>query len=243
MCSVMSSATSSRTGGPNRRRASSRSSACSRSSSRSSTSMSALRVIRNACCSTISIPGNNIGRKAAMSSSIGRKRTDLSSGSGLLSTTNRSTLSGTLTRAKCSPPSSGDLTATARFRLRPLTNGNGCAGSTASGVRTGKDLLVEVRRQLGAVGVGQLGPRDDVDALFGQRRAHGFEEHLGMAQGDLPGAFADPAQLLAGRESVGGPDRQAHLVAALEAGHAHHVELVEVGGEDGQELGPFEQRQ
>ncbi len=58
------------------RRASSRSSACSKSSSRSSsTSKSALRVMRNAWCSTISKPGNSTGRKAAISSSIGRNRT------------------------------------------------------------------------------------------------------------------------------------------------------------------------
>ena len=59
------------------------------------------------------------------------------------SSTKRSTLSGTLTRAKCWPPSSGCLTVTARLRLRPLTNGNGCAGSTASGVRTGKTCSVK----------------------------------------------------------------------------------------------------
>ena len=104
-------------------------------------------------------------------------------------------------------------------------------------------LLVEVLRQLGAVGVGQFGPGDDVDALFGQPGPHGLEEHLGMAQGDLPGAVSDPAQLLAGREPVGRPDRQAHLVAPFQSGDAHHVELVEIGREDRQELGPFEQGQ
>ena len=51
--------------------------------------------------------------------------------------------SGTLTRAKCWPPSSGWRTVTARFRLSPLTNGNGWAGSTASGVRTGKTCSVK----------------------------------------------------------------------------------------------------
>ena len=56
--SSMSSATSSRTAGPNRRRTSSRSRACSRSSSRSSsTSKSALRVTRNRWCSTTCMPG------------------------------------------------------------------------------------------------------------------------------------------------------------------------------------------
>ncbi len=140
MFSVMSSATSRRTGDPNRRRASSRSRACNRSSSRSSsTSMSALRVIRNAWCSTMSSPGNNTGRNAAMSASMGRNRTVWwpSSRSSPFSSTNRSTLSGTLIRAKCVVPSSGWRTVIARLRLSPLTNGNGWAGSTASGVSTG----------------------------------------------------------------------------------------------------------
>ena len=64
-----------------------------------------------------------------------------------------------------------------------------------------------------------------------------------MPAGDLLGALADAAQLLARRQAVGGPHRQAHLVAALEPGDPHHVELVEVRGEDRQELGPLEQRQ
>ena len=247
MLSVMSSATSSRTGEPNRRRANSRSSACSRSSSRSSsTSKSALRVMRNAWCSTISMPGNSTGRNAAISSSIGRKRISPWPSPPSVresSSTKRSTLSGTLTRAKCCPPSSGRLTVTARFRLSPLTNGNGCAGSTASGVRTGNTCSCEVRRQLVALGLIQIGPRDDVDAFGGQRRAHRIEEHPRVAGRDLLGLLADAAQLLTRGQTVGRADRQPHLVAALEAGDPDHVELVEVGGEDRQKLGPLQQRQ
>ena len=57
-----------------------------------------------------------------MSSSIGRNRTISLSGSLFLSRTKRSTLSGTFTRAKALAPSPGERTATARFRLSPLTN-------------------------------------------------------------------------------------------------------------------------
>ena len=56
-------------------------------------------------------------------------------------------------------------------------------------------------------------------------------------------ALADEGQLLTRRQTVGRADRQSHLVAALEAGDPHHVELVEVGGEDRQELGAFQQGQ
>ena len=134
---VVSSAISSRTADPKRRRASSRSSACSRSSSRSSsTSMSALRVTRNTWCSTTSMPWNRSWRCAAMMSSAGTNA--YSSGPPRSTRTKRGTLCGIFTRAKCSWPESRSRMITARFRLSPEMYGNGWAGSTARGVRTGK---------------------------------------------------------------------------------------------------------
>ena len=106
-----------------------------------------------------------------------------------------------------------------------------------------EDLFVEVGGQLVAFGLVQIGPRDDVDAFLGQRRPHRVEEHPGVPGGDLLRLLADAAQLLARGQTVGRAHRQAHLVAALQAGDANHVELVEVGGEDRQELGPLQQRQ
>ena len=44
---------------------------------------------------------------------------------------------GTLTRAKSSLPAIGFLTVTAKFIDNPDMYGNGCDGSTASGVSTG----------------------------------------------------------------------------------------------------------
>ncbi len=64
-----------------------------------------------------------------------------------------------------------------------------------------------------------------------------------MPGGDLLGLLADPAQLLARGQTVRGAHRQTHLVAPLQPGDANHVELVEVGGEDGQKLRPLQQRQ
>ncbi len=102
---------------------------------------------------------------------------------------------------------------------------------------------MEVGGQSRALGLVEFAPGDDHDALLGQRGADEFTEHLGVPGGDLLGALADATQLLAWRQAVGRADRQAHLVAALEARHPNHVELVEVGGEDRQELGALEQRQ
>ena len=56
---------------------------------------------------------------------------------------NRSTLLGTLTLANRSAPLSGSRTMIAMFRLSPEMYGNGCAGSTASGVSTGKICAVK----------------------------------------------------------------------------------------------------
>ena len=104
-------------------------------------------------------------------------------------------------------------------------------------------LLVEVGRQPVPLVVVELGPGDDQDALLGERRAHRVEEHVRLSAGDLLSAFADAAQLFAGRQAVGRTHRQTHLVAAFQARHPDHVELVEVRGEDREELRPLQQRQ
>ena len=85
----------------------------------------------------------------------------------------------------------------ARFRLSPLTNGNGWAGSTASGVSTGNTCSWKYVDSSALLGVVEVGPVDDDDALVGQRRPHRVEEHPSVAAGELLGAFADAAQLFA----------------------------------------------
>ena len=82
-----------------------------------------------------------------------------------------------------------------------------------------------------------------MDALLGQRRAHRVEEHARVPGRDPLRLLADAGQLLARRQAVGRADRQSHLVAALQAGHPNHVELVEVGREYGEEFGALQQRQ
>ena len=172
--SVIVAATSSRTGGPNRRRASSRSRACSRSSSRSSsTSSSALRVTRNRWCSTICMPEKSWSRCAAISSSTGRNRARrVPSGATprLCGTvTKRGTLLGTLIRANSSGPPSGSRTTTARLSDRPEMYGNGCAGSTASGVSTGKTCSRKYARSRSRFGRVELVPADESGCRLGRQ--------------------------------------------------------------------------
>ena len=57
-------------------------------------------------------------------------------------------------------------------------------------------LLVEVGRQPVPLGVVELCPRDDQDALVGQRRADRVQEHVRVPAGDLLRAFTDAPQLL-----------------------------------------------
>ncbi len=84
------------------------------------------------------MPGNRSEMCAAMTSSSGTKRCWVTS-------TNRGRLGGTFTRANSSVPVMGLRTTTARLRDSPEMYGNGCAGSTASGVSTGKTLSRNIR--------------------------------------------------------------------------------------------------
>ena len=124
---------SKRTARPKRRRRSSISRAASRSSaSSSSTVRSALRVTRNIQWSTTVMPGNSASRWAAIRSSSRTKR----SPSG--SPTKRGSVGGTLTRAKRSWACWASYIHTARLSDRLEMYGKGWAGSTPSGVSTGK---------------------------------------------------------------------------------------------------------
>ncbi|NIL78553.1 hypothetical protein RhoFasB10_04731 [Rhodococcus sp. B10] len=53
--------------------------------------------------------------------------------------------------------------------------------------------------------------------------------------------FADQCELFTGSETVGGSDRQPRLVTTFQSCDADHVELVEIRGEDGEELRTLEE--
>ena len=89
-----------------------------------------LRVTRKQRRSTTSSPGNSSGKWAATISSSRAKRRSPRE-------TNRGSSGGISTQAKRSAPVSRSRSRTARLSESPETRGNGCAGSTASGVSTG----------------------------------------------------------------------------------------------------------
>ena len=114
------------------RNRSSESIAWSRSSaSASSTASSAVRVTRKANVSTTEWPGKSRWQLAAITCSTGTNRLSPSG-------EKRGISGGTLSLANCTWSVSGSRTTTARLRDRLEMYGNGCAGSTARGVSTGK---------------------------------------------------------------------------------------------------------
>ena len=84
--------------------------------------------------------------------------------------------------------------------------------------------------------------RDNVDARLGERRPQflfqalvgGFHQALDFA--------ADGHQLRARAHAVRAEFGDAGIQLRIQAGHADHEELIQVGADDGQELDAFEQR-
>jgi hypothetical protein len=104
----------------------------------------------------------------------------------------------------------------------------------------GEDALLECLDQELLVLLVQVGPRRQPNAGLGRRRRHLVEEHRLHPWQQLVQAVADVQELLRGGPAVGagGGHTRRHLV--LQAGDPHLEELVEVLGEDGQELGPLQ---
>ena len=139
-------------------------------------------------------------------------------------------------------PLTGLRTTTARFRDRPEMYGKGCAGSTASGVSTGKIWCRKrVNRRACSFSVSSLQrtrwmPSSASAGATSSLVAGGVPGH------ELAGAGPDHLQHLAGLEAGGGAGGDAGGDAALQAGHPDHEELVQVAGEDRQEVRPLQQR-
>ena len=120
--------------------------------------------------------------------------------------------------------------------------GTGCAGSTASGVSTGNiwasNTAASSARSAGPSS-SQLAKRMPASSSAG---ATSLLNDAGVAGDELVGVRPDRAELLAGVEAVGRAGADAGVELLLEARDADLEVLVEVLGEDGEELGPLEQR-
>ena len=252
--SEMVAATSSRTGGPNRRRASSRSSACSRSSSRSSsTSSSALRVTRNRWCSMTCMPEKSWPRWAAISSSTGRNRARRgrrrrpSSTPGPARAVHRDEprhVVGHLDPGEQLRPAVrvADHDGEVQRQARRCT-GTGAPGRPPAASAPGRPAPGSTRAAARGPAWSRSTQRRIWTFCAGQRRLDVVGEAASRGGPSARRCAPRSAASCSRGVSPSGPShRQAGLQPALQPGDAHHVELVEVAGEDGQELGPLQQR-
>jgi hypothetical protein len=120
-------------------------------------------------------------------------------------------------------------------------NGNGCAGSTASGVSSGKDMRKKIIFEPGLLRLADVGTVDQGDAGFAQRRAQFAPLRLLILNKNNHG-FGNAHELLGRSQPLGTfrADAGAHL--GPKAGDAHHEEFVEVVGRNRQKSQPLEQR-
>lgn len=125
----------------------------------------------------------------------------------------------------------------------------GQAGDVREGVRRvdrqrgqhGEDLVPEQGEQAGLLLLLQFTPADQVDALLREGGGDVLVVAGGVPGHELAGAGPDHLQHLAGLEAGGGAGGHAGGDTALQTGHPDHEELVQVAGEDREEVGPLQQ--
>ena len=103
-----------------------------------------------------------------------------------------------------------------------------------------EDLVDEPLAQPGVV-LGDLVVLDDRDPLVDERLAD-LRERRRVLGHEMPDERLDPLELLGRRQAVGRQPRRPGGRLLAQTGHADLEELVEVAGEDRQELDPLEER-
>ncbi len=106
----------------------------------------------------------------------------------------------------------------------------------------GEDLGLEVGVELRPVVVVERIVGEHLDAVAGHRGLHQIGPRRGMTHLKGVRLGGDVGEHLVGRAPDVGGHRQSRDDAALEAGDAHHEELVEVTGEDREEVRPLQER-
>ena len=104
------------------------------------------------------------------------------------------------------------------------------------------DLAVELDVHLTALVGRELGEGDDVDARPGERGADLLAPDAALLGRQLAHPRGDPVEDLLAGELVGRRRPPARLERVLHRRHPHHEELVEVAGEDREELAALEER-
>ena len=155
------------------------------------------------------------------------------------SSTNRGTFGGTFTRANLRTPVIGSRTTAATFSDRLEMYGNGCAGSTDSGVSTGK-IRSRNRRPRNARSSSPSSCQRASRMRFLVQR--GQESSVNNTPGprlQLVDAFADRLELLGRGHPVGRDRGDPGFHLFLEPGHPNLEELIQVLAVDREELDAF----
>ena len=105
-----------------------------------------------------------------------------------------------------------------------------------------RDLVAEITAHPGLELGGPEPPADEVDVVLGQRREQRVVENGVLSLDLLVHQFADARQRLVRLQAIGAGLFTGEVDLFLQAGDANLEELVEVAGEDQQELQAFEQR-
>ncbi len=138
-------------------------------------------------------------------------------------------------------PSSSRSSSSAITRPMFGMNGNGCAGSIASGVSTGNTRSMNQASSQFTSSADSSLRLAHLDAGLAQQAAQFAPDPLLLGEQRL-GAELDLGELLRRRAAVGRDRGDAGLGLADQAGDAHRIELVQVGGADRDEAQPFQQR-
>ena len=120
-------------------------------------------------------------------------------------------------------------------------NGNGCAGSMASGVSTGNTRSMNQASSQARSSADSSSGSPTVDAGLGEL-ARAARARPSAARPSAPRALVDLGELLRRRAAVRLGVGDAGLRLADQAGDAHRVELVEVVRADREEAQPLQQR-
>ena len=143
-------------------------------------------------------------------------------------------------RAKRRSEVSGFSASTASDSDRLDRNGNGCTGSTASGVSTGKTARRKYARAHSRCVGGQLAEAAHADLVLAQlgQELVQPERHRRLRQAH--DERANPRQLFDGGQAIRRRARRLRLQLLVQARDANHEKLVQIRAEDGQELQPLE---
>ena len=101
----------------------------------------------------------------------------------------------------------------------------------------GEHLAVEERLCGIAFGLCERGPAQQFDAVVAKRGHHLAVEDVGVLALHRMGTHPDVLEDLTRGQAAGCAHGDAGGYTTLESGHPHHEELIEIAGEDGEELG------